>query len=115
MSSAGEVATFAENAQDGETVLRALETATALCKPGALLADVPHTRRTQIIATATDADLIDRFDLEVVSPYGTPDPAVGTHTYDYGTPVTASVPLNSVKLRLRCSRWVQDGLCLCRC
>ena len=31
---------------------------------GALLADVPHTRRTQIIATATDADLIDRFDLE---------------------------------------------------
>ena len=31
---------------------------------GALLADVPHTRRTQIIGTATDADLIDRFDLE---------------------------------------------------
>lgn len=31
---------------------------------GALLADVPHTRRTQVIATATDPDLIDRFDLE---------------------------------------------------
>ena len=31
---------------------------------GALLADVPHTRRTQIIGTATDADLIERFDLE---------------------------------------------------
>ena len=31
---------------------------------GALLADVPHTRRTQIIGTATDAALIDRFDLE---------------------------------------------------
>jgi len=31
---------------------------------GALLADVPHTRRTQIIGTATDAALIERFDLE---------------------------------------------------
>jgi len=31
---------------------------------GALLADVPHTRRTQIIGTATDASLIDRFELE---------------------------------------------------
>ena len=31
---------------------------------GALLADVPHTRRTQIIGTATDRALIDRFDLE---------------------------------------------------
>ena len=31
---------------------------------GALLADVPHTRRTQIIGTATDSSLIDRFDLE---------------------------------------------------
>lgn len=31
---------------------------------GALLADVPHTRRTQLIGTATDAGLIDRFDLE---------------------------------------------------
>lgn len=31
---------------------------------GALLADVPHTRRTQIIGTATDADLAERFDLE---------------------------------------------------
>lgn len=31
---------------------------------GALLADVPHTRRTQIIGTATDSLLIDRFDLE---------------------------------------------------
>jgi proteasome assembly chaperone (PAC2) family protein len=31
---------------------------------GALLADVPHTRRTQIIGTGTDADLIERFDLE---------------------------------------------------
>ncbi len=31
---------------------------------GALLADVPHTRRTQIIGTATDASLIERFDLE---------------------------------------------------
>jgi proteasome assembly chaperone (PAC2) family protein len=31
---------------------------------GALLADVPHTRRTQVIATATDPDLMDRFDLE---------------------------------------------------
>ncbi|MFP5488477.1 MAG: PAC2 family protein [Acidimicrobiia bacterium] len=31
---------------------------------GALLADVPHTRRTQIIGTATDGELIDRFDLE---------------------------------------------------
>ncbi len=31
---------------------------------GALLADVPHTRRTQIIGTATDTDLVDRFDLE---------------------------------------------------
>jgi proteasome assembly chaperone (PAC2) family protein len=31
---------------------------------GALLADVPHTRRTQIIGTATDAAMLDRFDLE---------------------------------------------------
>lgn len=31
---------------------------------GALLADVPHTRRTQIIGTGTDTDLIERFDLE---------------------------------------------------
>lgn len=31
---------------------------------GALLADVPHTRRTQIIGTATDSTLIERFDLE---------------------------------------------------
>lgn len=31
---------------------------------GALLADVPHTRRTHIIGTATDSGLIDRFDLE---------------------------------------------------
>jgi len=31
---------------------------------GALLADVPHTRRTQIIGTGTDANLIERFDLE---------------------------------------------------
>ncbi|MFZ9015924.1 MAG: PAC2 family protein [Ilumatobacteraceae bacterium] len=31
---------------------------------GALLADVPHTRRTQIIGTATDSSLISRFELE---------------------------------------------------
>jgi proteasome assembly chaperone (PAC2) family protein len=31
---------------------------------GALLADVPHTRRTQIIGTATDAALVERFELE---------------------------------------------------
>lgn len=31
---------------------------------GALLADVPHTRRTQIIGTATDPTLIERFDLQ---------------------------------------------------
>lgn len=31
---------------------------------GALLADVPHTRRTQIIGTATDPALVERFDLE---------------------------------------------------
>ncbi len=31
---------------------------------GALLADVPHTRRTQLIATATDSSLIERFELE---------------------------------------------------
>jgi proteasome assembly chaperone (PAC2) family protein len=31
---------------------------------GALLADVPHTRRTQIIGTATDASLVERFELE---------------------------------------------------
>ena len=31
---------------------------------GALLADVPHTRPTQIIGTATESSLIDRFDLE---------------------------------------------------
>jgi proteasome assembly chaperone (PAC2) family protein len=31
---------------------------------GALLADVPHTRPTHIIGTATDDSLIDRFDLE---------------------------------------------------
>ena len=31
---------------------------------GALLADVPHTRRTQVIATATDGELVDRFDLQ---------------------------------------------------
>jgi proteasome assembly chaperone (PAC2) family protein len=31
---------------------------------GALLADVPHTRPTQIIGSATDEVLIDRFDLE---------------------------------------------------
>ena len=31
---------------------------------GALLADVPHTRPTQLIGTATDDALIERFDLE---------------------------------------------------
>ncbi len=31
---------------------------------GALLADVPHTRRTQIIGTGTDTGLIERFDLQ---------------------------------------------------
>jgi len=31
---------------------------------GSLLADVPHSRPVQIIGTATDADLIDRFDLQ---------------------------------------------------
>ncbi|MEO6569917.1 MAG: PAC2 family protein [Ilumatobacteraceae bacterium] len=31
---------------------------------GALLADVPHTRRTQVIGTATDNSLIERFDLD---------------------------------------------------
>lgn len=31
---------------------------------GALLADVPHTRRTQVMGTATDRGLLDRFDLE---------------------------------------------------
>jgi proteasome assembly chaperone (PAC2) family protein len=31
---------------------------------GALLADVPHTRPTQLIGTATDESLIERFDLE---------------------------------------------------
>ena len=31
---------------------------------GALLADVPHTRPTQVIGTASDTDLIDRFDLQ---------------------------------------------------
>jgi proteasome assembly chaperone (PAC2) family protein len=31
---------------------------------GALLADVPHTRPTQIIGTATDSALLERFDLE---------------------------------------------------
>lgn len=31
---------------------------------GALLADVPHTRKTQIIGTATDGELVERFDLE---------------------------------------------------
>jgi proteasome assembly chaperone (PAC2) family protein len=44
-------------------VARHFESRTAFTL-GALLADVPHTRRTQLIATATDADLIDRFDLE---------------------------------------------------
>ena len=31
---------------------------------GALLADVPHTRRTQIIGTASDSAMVERFDLE---------------------------------------------------
>ena len=31
---------------------------------GALLADVPHTRPVQLIGTATDHDLVERFDLE---------------------------------------------------
>jgi len=31
---------------------------------GALLADVPHTRPTQLIGTATDEALVERFDLE---------------------------------------------------
>lgn len=31
---------------------------------GALLADVPHTRPVHVIGTATDADLIERYDLE---------------------------------------------------
>jgi proteasome assembly chaperone (PAC2) family protein len=31
---------------------------------GALLADVPHTRAVQLIGTATDQDLIDRFELQ---------------------------------------------------
>ena len=44
-------------------IARRFQTRTAFTL-GALLADVPHTRRTQLIATATDADLIDRFNLE---------------------------------------------------
>lgn len=43
---------------------------------GALLADVPHTRPTQIIGTGTDSALIERFDLER-SPYEGPTGIVG--------------------------------------
>ena len=35
---------------------------------------------------------IDRFDLVVSSPYGTPSPALGTNTYDHGTVVSSFVP-----------------------
>ncbi len=34
---------------------------------GALLADVPHSRPVQIIGTATDDDLIDRFELAALA------------------------------------------------
>ncbi len=43
---------------------------------GALLADVPHTRPTQVIATATDSDLVERFDLQA-SRYEGPTGIVG--------------------------------------
>lgn len=43
---------------------------------GALLADVPHTRPTPLIGTATDQELIDRFDLEA-SRYEGPTGIVG--------------------------------------
>jgi proteasome assembly chaperone (PAC2) family protein len=43
---------------------------------GALLADVPHTRPTQVIGTASDTDLIERFDLQA-SRYEGPTGIVG--------------------------------------
>jgi proteasome assembly chaperone (PAC2) family protein len=46
------------------TGLAQLTGATMGLTVGALLADVPHTRPTQLIGTATDDALIDRFDLE---------------------------------------------------
>jgi uncharacterized repeat protein (TIGR01451 family)/uncharacterized repeat protein (TIGR02543 family) len=39
---------------------------------------------------------IDRFDLVVTSPYGTPSPAVGINTYDYNTLINAGVPHSPV-------------------
>lgn len=50
---------------------------------GALLADVPHTRPTQIIGTATDGTLIERFDLEQ-SRYEGPTGIVGVLHDEFG-------------------------------
>jgi proteasome assembly chaperone (PAC2) family protein len=64
---------------------------------GALLADVPHTRAVQLVGTATDLDLIDRFDLSP-SRYEGPTGIVGVLQYAFneiGTPsasLWAAVP-----------------------
>lgn len=64
---------------------------------GALLADVPHTRPVQLVGTATDHDLIDRFDLEP-SRYEGPTGIVGVLQHqitDAGIPAAslwAAVP-----------------------
>ena len=59
---------------------------------GSLLADVPHSRPVQIIGTATDADLIDRFNLQR-SRYEGPTGIVGIlhDTCDEGSIPSASL------------------------
>jgi hypothetical protein len=59
---------------------------------GALLADVPHTRPVQIIGTASDPDLIDRFELQR-SRYEGPTGIVGVL---HDAMATAGIPVASL-------------------
>lgn len=59
---------------------------------GALLADVPHSRPTPIIGTASDLDLVDRFELEP-SRYEGPTGIVGVLQWAFGE---AGIPAASL-------------------
>lgn len=59
---------------------------------GALLADVPHTRPVQLIGTATDDDLVERYDLER-SRYEGPTGIVGVLQHAFST---AGIPAASL-------------------
>jgi hypothetical protein len=77
---------------------------------GALLADVPHTAPVQLIGTATDEDLIDRFDLQR-SRYEGPTGIVGvlhdacTRAGMSSASLWAAVPRTPRRCRRRRRRW----------